>query len=335
VEEPIKDAVAGSPLRARLRKRQRHLGRWAAREGLTAYRLFDRDLPGYHFAVDRYDRYALVAEYPWKAGDPLHLRRREELLAALELECGVEAKDILLKTHERQALGKGQYERAGADLKVVVHEGPLRFEVNLGPYLDVGLFLDHRVTRRWVRSRSAGKRVLNLFAYTGGFTVAAAVGGASRTVSVDISKRYLAWAKRNLDLNQVASEQSLGKHSLVESDVMAFVGGGTDERFDLIICDPPPSSTSSRAQRFEIQRHHEGLLLDLAGWLTDTGAILFSANLGGFTLSPKVLERLPGRELTPDSLPEDFRASAGARGGAARLPHRAWLLGDPWLVASR
>ena len=317
-----------------MRKRQRHLSRWAAREDLTAYRLFDRDLPGYHFAVDRYDRYAVVAEYPWKTGDALHLRRREELMAALALECGVEAKDVILKTHERQALGqtlgKGQYERDGADLRVVVHEGPLRFEVNLGPYLDVGLFLDHRVTRRWLRSRSAGKRVLNLFAYTGGFTVAAAVGGARRTVSVDLSKRYLDWARRNLDLNQVS-----GDHSLVESDVMAFVRGGTDEHFDLIVCDPPPSSTSNRAQRFEIQRHHEGLLLDLAGWLTDTGAILFSANLGGFTLSPKVLERLPGRELTPDSLPEDFRASASERGGGARLPHRAWLLGNPWLVASR
>jgi 23S rRNA (cytosine1962-C5)-methyltransferase len=323
VEEPIKDAVAISPLRARLRKRQRHLKRWAAREGLTAYRLFDRDLPGYHFAVDRYDRYAVVAEYPWKAGNALdtqHRRRREELVSALELECGVEAKDLVLKTHERQAPGKGQYERTGADLRVVVSEGPLRFEVNLGPYLDVGLFLDHRTTRRLVHSRSAGKRVLNLFAYTGAFTVAAAVGGASRTVSVDLSKRYLDWARRNLDLNRVS-----GEHALVESDVMAFVRGGTRERYDLIVCDPPPSSTSSRAQRFEIQRHHEELLLELAGWLTERGAILFSSNLGGFTLSPKVLERLPGRELTPDLLPEDFRVS----------PHRAWLLGDPWLVASR
>ncbi len=319
MEEPIKNDFS-SPLRARLRKRQRHLKRWAAREGVTAYRLFDRDLPGYHFAVDRYERHAVVAEYPWKAGDALHLRRRDELMVALETECGLEAKDVVLKSHERQGQGKGQYERAGADLKAVVREGPLRFEVNLGPYLDVGLFLDHRVTRRWVRERSSGKRVLNLFAYTGAFTVAAAVGGASRTVSVDLSRRYLDWARRNLDLNHVS-----GAHELLESDVLAFVRGGPRERYDLIICDPPPSSTSSRARGFEIQRHHEGLLLDLAGWLTDQGAILFSSNLGGFTLSPKIPERLNPRELTAELLPEDFRIS----------PHRTWLLGDPWLVASR
>jgi len=326
----IKEAVNLSPLRARLRKRHRHLSRWAAREGLTAYRLFDRDLPGYHFAVDRYDRYAVIAEYPWNAGDALdaqHRRRREELIAALASECSVSGSDVLLKTHQRQVLGKSQYQREGADLLVVVHEGPLRFEVNLGPHVDVGLFLDHRVTRRWLRNRSAGKRVLNLFSYTGAFTVAAAVGGASRTISVDLSRRTLDWAKRNLELNQIS-----GQHSLVESDVTAFVRNGTGERFDLIICDPPPSSTSSRAQRFEIQRHHEGLLLDLAEWLTEEGAILFSSNLGGFALSPRVLDRLPGRELTPGSLPEDCQASAGS---TMRLPHRAWLLGNPWLVANR
>ncbi len=320
------------PLRARLRKRQRHLTRWAAREGLTAYRLFDRDLPGYHFTVDRYDRYALVAEYPWKAGDATHLHRREELIAALGTECGVDRGDVILKTHHRQALGKGQYERAGDDLRVVVHEGPLRFEVNLGPYLDVGLFLDHRITRRWLRGRSAGKSVLNLFSYTGAFTVAAAMGGASRTISVDLSKPYLDWTRRNFELNGISGQQ----HSLVQGDVMAFVKdgphNGAGDRFDLILCDPPPSSTSSRAQRFEIQRHHERLLLDLAGRLTDRGAILFSSNLGGFALSPKVLERLPGRELTPHSLPEDFLVAAGE---GRRLPHRAWLLGDPWLAANR
>jgi len=268
-----------------------------------------------------------VAEYPWKAGDALHLRRREDLLAALEAECGIDPGAVRLKTHERHAPGEGQYGRAGTDLKVVVREGPLRFEANLGPYLDTGLFLDHRVTRRWLRSRAAGKRVLNLFCYTGAFTVAAASGGAERTVSVDLSRNYLDWAKRNLELNGIA-----GQHSLVESDVSAFVAGGAPDRFDLIICDPPPSSTSSRARRFEIQRHHEGLLLELADWLTVDGAILFSSNLGGFTLSPKVLERLPGRELTPGSLPEDFRTSAGA---GQRTPHRAWLLGEPWLVANR
>ena len=332
MNEAIKEAPAVSPLGARLRKRHRHLSRWAAREGLTAYRLFDRDLPGYHFTVDRYDRHVVLAEYPWKEGDALHGGRREELIAALQAECGIARADVVLKTHRRQGIGREQYERIGPDLTLIVREGPLRFEVNLGAGIDVGLFLDHRVTRSWLLRRAAGKRVLNLFSYTGAFTVAAAVGGASRTVSVDLSKRYNDWARRNLELNL-----NTGDHAFVQADVMAFVRSGSSERFDLIVCDPPPASSSSRAARFEIQQHHERLLLDLAGWLTPSGSILFSSNLGGFTLSPKVLERLPGRELTPDSLPEDFRVRSASTGAGAtrRLPHRAWLLGDPWLVASR
>jgi len=318
VGEPIKE------LAARLRKRHRHLSRWAAREGLTAYRLFDRDLPGYHFAVDRYGGYAEIAEYPWKEGDALHERRRAELVEALSAECGVERREIVVKTHRRQGKGE-QYARAGGDLKTIVTEGRLRFEVNLGPYLDVGLFLDQRVTRGWLLARAKGKRVLNLFSYTGAFTVAAAAGGAARTVSVDLSRTYLDWARRNFALNRIA-----GDHSLVEGDAVAFAAADAGEKFDLAICDPPPASSSRRARGFDVQRDHERLLIALAGRLSPEGAILFSANLGAFELSPKVLERLPGRELTPGSLPEDFRALS-----AGRMPHRAWLLGNPWLAGNR
>ena len=189
--------AAPSELVNRLRKRQRHLERWAKREGTDAYRLFDHDLPGFHFAVDRYQRFAVVAEFPRKSfqrgpaegGDPRHAKRRAELLAALESECGVLASDVIVKTHAQRTAGKGQYQRAEAeDRKAIVTEGPLRFEVNLGPYLDVGLYLDHRTTRRLVRERIGPRTVLNLFCYTGAFTVAAAAGGAARGRSRSTSR---------------------------------------------------------------------------------------------------------------------------------------------------
>lgn len=333
--EPLAEPAA---LGARLRKRHRHLAKWAGRAGLTAYRLFDRDIPGYHFAVDRYDRYALVAEYPWKAGDALHERRRAELLAALVAECGFSPGELIVKTHERHRAGESQYGRAGPevpDVKAIVTEGPLRFEVNLGPYLDVGLFLDHRTTRRFVRERCRRKRVLNLFCYTGAFTVAAAVGGAAATVSVDLSGTYLGWAQRNLALNGItgAAGTAGDPHTLVEADVLAYTQSGPPQLFDLIVCDPPPSSVSKKARSFDVQRDHESLLLGLRGWLAPGGAILFSCNLGGFALSPAVSGAWPTRELTPASLPLDFQKRAPGRGALAPT-HRAWLLGSPWLVAS-
>ena len=227
----------------------------------------------------------------------------------------------MVKEHLRERPGEARYERKAGDLRTEVAEGPLRFEVNLAPYLDVGLFLDQRTVRRWVRERCSGRRVANLFCYTGSFTVAAAVGKASRTLSVDLSRTYLDWAHRNLTLNGVAGP----KHELLQADVLESIQSVPAEPFDLVICDPPPASVSKRAKRFEVQRDHEKLLLSLHKWLAPGGALFFSCNLGGFQLSSAVLGALGGAELTPRSMPEDFRG---------RPPHRAWLLGAQWLATS-
>ena len=181
----------------RLRKNARHLGRWATRSGLTAWRVYDRDIPEYPFVVERYGPAVHLVEYPRRAqraagGHP----EREAVLAAvvevLEVGPGAglhqDARPPAVGTPAvRPALG-----RAGAEVEV--QEGPMRFVVNLSDRLDTGLFLDHRNTRARVREESGGKRVLNLFAYTGSFTVAAATGGARSTTSVDLSATYLDWA---------------------------------------------------------------------------------------------------------------------------------------------
>jgi 23S rRNA (cytosine1962-C5)-methyltransferase len=317
---PIEAGSSGdSPLAGRLRKRARHLDRWARRAGLTAYRLFDRDIPGYHFAVDRYADWLWVSEYPWSPGseeDRLHTPRRAELLALLPEILGVPPERTAFSTHQRQRWGETQYERRReAGQTLLVREGGLSLEVNLGGYLDTGLFLDHRATRARVGAEAAGKRFLNLFAYTGSFTVHAAAGGAASSVSVDLSKNYLDWAERNLKLNKLAGPS----HRLVRQDVEAFLreAAAAHERFDLVVCDPPPLSSSKAAASFEIQRDQGRLLLGLRAILAPKGRLYFSSNLRGFALDPAPLQGMSVREITPGSLPPDFHGT---------LPHRCWLI---------
>jgi 23S rRNA (cytosine1962-C5)-methyltransferase len=311
-----------SPLAGRLRKRARHLDRWARRAGVTAYRLFDRDVPGYHFAIDRYADWLWVSEFPWSKGseeDRLHLPRREELLALLPEILGVPAERTVVSTHERHRWGESQYERRGEGQTLLVREGELRFEVNLGGYLDSGVFLDHRATRARVRAQARGTRFLNLFSYTGSFTVYAAAGGARSSVSVDLSKGYLAWAARNLAHNALTAD----RHRLVRQDVAGFLAqaAGTGELFDLVVCDPPPSSFSKAASAsFEVQRDHPRLLEAVRAVLAPRGQLYFSSSLRGFELDPKPLAGLSVREITPASLPPDFHGT---------LPHRCWLISAP------
>jgi 23S rRNA G2069 N7-methylase RlmK/C1962 C5-methylase RlmI len=160
----------------RLRKNDRHLARWARREGLEAYRVYGRDIPEYPYAVDRYGEWLHVQLYEGKRdladADIAHH------LAAMGAALAVAPDRIALKLRRRQR-GASQYEKQGTDgPSFCVVERGLRFEVNVHRYLDTGLFLDHRETRRLVGAAAAGKRVLNLFAYTGSFTVYAAAGGA-------------------------------------------------------------------------------------------------------------------------------------------------------------
>ena len=191
--------------RGRLVNRARHFRRWPTRLGITCYRLYDRDVPEVPLAVDRYEDCLHIAEYerphehtPAEHGDWLDLMKRT---AGEVLEIPVA--NIFLKRRERQH-GPAQYQRVAEQGRTaVVSEGGLRFEINLSDYIDTGLFLDHRITRGMVREAAAGKRLLNLFAYTGSFTVYAAAGGAAETVSVDLTAPHLDWAQRNLALNNL------------------------------------------------------------------------------------------------------------------------------------
>ena len=303
-----------SAFRDRLRKNARHLGRWAARNGLTAWRVYDRDIPDYPFVVERYGPAVHLVEYPRRAqrasgGHP----EREAVLAAVVEVLAVDPRLVFTKTHAPQPWGRprdGRLSDAGAEFEV--EEGPMRFLVNLSDRLDTGLFLDHRNTRVRVRAESGGKRMLNLFAYTGSFTVAAATGGARSTTSVDLSATYLDWSRRNLALNRMREAQ----HVLVRADCLRWLDEAHGA-WDLVVLDPPPHSTSKGMRGdFNVQRDQRRLLARTLGLLAPGGVLYFSTNYKGFRLEP---EGLPARfeELTPRSLPPDFHQ---------RDVHRCWRI---------
>ncbi len=293
----------------RLAKNARHWTKWAKRRGLEAFRVYDLDMPDYPFAVDFYAGRVHVMEYPRRAKvrDGTAASQRDEVIAAIgEVFPGA---SVFTKTHERLAAWNTQYEKVAAEKAVFpVQENGLTFEVNLSDYLDTGLFLDHRDTRARVRSESAGKRVLNLFAYTGSFTVYAAAGAAKTTTTVDLSNTYCDWAERNLKLNGFAPGT---QHTVIRADVLQWLDSAKGP-YDVAVVDPPSFSTSKKMGRsWDVQRDHAHLIEQVGTLLAPGGTLYFSTNFLGFGLDAD----LPfDEELTPKSMPEDFR----------RTVHRCW-----------
>ena len=320
---PIKPAPApveqarlsegGQMFANRLQKNLKQLGKWARREGVECYRLYDADMPEYALAVDLYADWVHVQEYAApRSVDPDKAQARLlDALAAIPQALGVAQNRVAIKRRERQA-GTKQYQRQAAQGQFMeVSEGGVKLLVNLTDYLDTGLFLDHRPLRLRIQREAAGKRFLNLFCYTATATVHAAKGGARSTTSVDLSKTYLDWARRNLSLNGFSD-----KHRLEQGDVMAWLGEDRGE-YDLIFIDPPTFSNSQRMEGvFDVQRDHVELL-DLAmARLARGGVLYFSNNFRKFQLDESLVARYQVEEISAQTLDPDF----------ARNPkiHRAW-----------
>jgi 23S rRNA (cytosine1962-C5)-methyltransferase len=298
------------PFADRLRKNARHLRKWAKSRGLTAYRLYDRDMPEYPYAVDWYaGRVQLIAYAGRRTSDP---QAQAEVLRAVQEVLEIPLERVFLKSRAPKLWGKEQYERLSAESSpFVVEEQGLKFWVDLSAHLDTGLFLDHRLTRARVRDEAAGRNVLNLFAYTGSFTVYAAAGQARRTTSVDLSNTYLDWAQRNLSLNGLDRPQ----HKLIRADVRAWLKEARRE-FDLVVLDPPSFSASNGMRgTLDIQRDHARLLEEALAAVVPGGALYFSTPFQGFQLSGQAEALGEFEELTPRSIPEDFHQ---------RKVHRCW-----------
>ena len=320
---PEASSAGAQMLENRLRKNLRHIGKWARREGVTCYRVYDADLPEYAVAVDLYQgaradagrRFAHVAEYaPPATVDPgVAQARLAEAVEVIAEVLEVRGEDVALKVRARQR-GSAQYEKqADRNEFVEVAEGDLHFWVNLHDHLDTGLFLDHRPVRSMIREMAGGVRFCNLFAYTGAASVYAAAGGATAVHTVDLSANYLDWAGRNLALN--GFEAGVGGIRLFRTDAMRWlseerrrVEGGFAEPYGLVYCDPPTFSTSKAmtASSFDVQRDHVALVDDAAALLAPAGVLVFSANLRTFKMDFDALAPLHIEDITPATIPPDF-----------------------------
>jgi len=296
----------------RLQKRQKHLRKWARRNGITCYRLYEKDIPEFPLIVDWYDGEVVVWIFDRSRSDtPAEIDAWRKLaLAEVQEGLNVQPDQIFAKDRFRQRGLTGQYKRLDQfEHTRIVQEQGLNFEVNLSDYIDTGLFLDHRNTRDLVRKQAAGKRVLNLFAYTGSFTCYAIDGNASRTTTVDISTTYCNWTIRNFSLNGFAVDTN---HRIIHKDCLQYLREAVKRRnqYDIIICDPPTFSNSKSMEvaSFAIERDYPSLIRDCVQVLAPGGTLYFSNNARRFKLDESTLpSNLNIRELTPHTIPEDFR----------------------------
>lgn len=291
----------------RLGKNYKHLAKWARKNNISCYRVYDADLPDYAAAIDVYADHVHVQEYaPPKKIDPLKATERlTEMMQIIPEVLSVPASQVALKVRQRQS-GKQQYEaQAAMRQRFAVDENGLKFWVNLTDYLDTGLFLDHRLTRQMVAEQCKGKDFLNLFAYTGSATVYAAAAGAASTTSVDMSNTYLNWAQDNLLLNKLDGPQ----HHFIRANCIDWLTQAREQqqRYDVIFLDPPTFSNSSRMEGvFDVQRDHVELIWSCIKIMRPDGLLFFSTNRRDFKLDKKALEALNIDNISRATLPADF-----------------------------
>lgn len=292
--------------RNRLQKVFAHRRKVAKKQDVSCYRLYDLDLPEFPLAIDLYDDHVHVAEYrrnhtlsadehaAWLAGS------KAVIVEVLQVPPGhihVKERAVIVERTEQY----GRFAQTGVR-KVVVENG-LKFYVNLDDYLDTGLFLDHRPTRVLARELSSGKDVLNLFAYTGSFSVYAAAGGARSVHTVDLSNTYLDWARDNFRLNGFEPE----RYRFTAADVMAFLPTLPSSSHDLIVCDPPTFSNSKKMRGvFDVQRDHPALINQCLRILRSDGLLLFSTNNRRFRLYDEHVATDRIRDLTKQTTGFDF-----------------------------
>ena len=305
----------------RLRKRARHLRKWPTRRDVHCYRLYERDVPEVPLVIDRYEDHLHVTEYerPHDRDVAAHANWLDRMIGVVSETLEVPPDRIHFKRRLRQR-GKAQHERVGdTGNRMTVREGGLRFWVNLDDYVDTGLFLDHRVTRSMVRDDAKGRRVLNLFGYTGSFSVYAVDGAADHVTTVDLSGTYLDWARDNFTLNGF----DVDAHRFVRMDIAKFLDRESSKgvRYDVVVLDPPTYSNSkSTDQDWDVQRDHANLINWAMTLMTPGGVMYFSNNYRRFKLDEDAIDAGSVREITRQTIPEDFRN---------KRIHRCWRIVCP------
>lgn len=290
----------------RLRKVYAHRRKKARQQGVSCWRLYDLDLPEFPFAIDLYEDHVYVAEYRRKHSlddaeySDWLARSRACIGNVLEVPAGnIHVKQRKVISERQEQYGRLQK----TNRKMPVNEHGLRFLVNLDDYLDTGLFLDHRPTRLMMRGICAGNKVLNLFAYTGSFSVYAAAAGAARVTTVDLSNTYIEWARENFAVNDLDPEA----HDFIATDVLAWLPTATPQRYDVIVCDPPTFSNSKKmAGTFDVQRDHPALVNQCLRLLSPGGVLLFSTNNRRFRLYDEHIDTTAIEDITRQTTGFDF-----------------------------
>jgi len=288
----------------RLKKNQAHLSKWAKKNAISCYRIYDADLPEYAYAIDIYNDYALLQEYkaPANISDHKIERRSLDVIQAVPKALNIDTDKIIVKQRSRQK-GKTQYQKINqTNSTIVVREGKVRLKVNLYDYIDTGLFLDHRLLRLKFEQLPPETSFLNCFCYTAAASVHAALSGAF-TTNVDMSNTYLTWAKENFKLNDL----SLVKHQFIQENCLEWLGR-CREQFDVIFLDPPSFSNSKRmSHNFDVQRDHIGLIDAAMKLLRADGVLYFSTNFRKFKLSPVLESRYQIENISAETIDVDFK----------------------------
>ncbi|MGI4992750.1 class I SAM-dependent methyltransferase [Halobacteriovorax sp. GFR7] len=293
-----------SAINGRIKKLYRHKKKWAKRNNIDSFRLYDRDIPDFPFIVDIHGQYCVIYKRSIDKidADKNHLPL---LIEAIKEHTQLNEEHIFIK--ERKVQGQDfQYEKSKGETPLVSKEGDLKFKLLLNKYIDTGLFLDHRPLRQLLAKEDfIGKNVLNLFCYTGSLSVASAYAGATVT-SVDMSNTYLDWAKVNFKLNEL----DINKHSFIREDVLKYLkeeAQKQEKKYDVIILDPPSMSKSKKMDVvFDVQKDHEILVEYCTKLLAENGVLYFSNNLRSFKLNESVQQSFVVKDMTKWSIPEDF-----------------------------
>jgi len=312
----------------RLQKNLKQLEKWAKKNDISCYRLYDADMPEYSAAIDIYrgqtqpnrapQLYAHVQEYaaPKSVDEERAAARFAEIEQAVPFVLDIPDANISYKQRRRNK-GSNQYEklseRPTGDL-FSVQEGQAKLHINMWQYLDTGLFLDHRPVRLLIAEMAKDKRFLNLFCYTATASVHAAMAGARYTVSVDMSNTYLNWARKNFALNGLSES----RNRLEQADCLKWLEEN-DQQYDLILLDPPSFSNSKRMEDvLDVQRDHVGMIHYAMRSLAEGGTLIFSNNLRSFKLDSDALNAYTIQDISGRTIDEDFKRNPKI--------HQCWLI---------
>lgn len=308
-----------SGLANRLSKNIKRLKKWAKKQNVSCYRLYDADIPEFNFALDLYQsdqQYFVFQEYAAPSTiDAEKARRRSTIARNTVLQTlDIQTSNLFIKQRKKQQ-GSNQYDKLQhKNNRHIVYENNCAFYVNFEDYLDTGLFLDHRITRELIQNEAKGKSFLNLFCYTGSASVHAAVGGAKSTTSVDMSATYLSWCEDNFLINKIPPYN----HKFIKANCLEWVKSDKAS-YDLIFVDPPTFSNSKNMDDvFDVQRDYIVLLKGCARLLTPQGKIIFSTNFRKFKFDVEQFSGFTITDITRRTLPEDFIKN--------KKIHQCWMI---------